>query len=54
MTPPSTRENNIASEPPKNPRRLRIVEPADAKIAPRIENIMRGVAPATGTAPKGT
>src|SRR5215213_9748751 len=36
MKAPGTRENDIASESPKNPRRLRAIEAADAKPAPRI------------------
>src|SRR5215203_6654556 len=33
--PPGTRENNIASEPPKNPGRPRAIEAAEAEPAPR-------------------
>src|SRR5215211_6373062 len=36
MKAPGTRENDIASESPKNPRRLRAIGAADAKPAPRI------------------
>src|SRR5215204_1497259 len=35
MKAPGTRENDIASESPKNPRRLRAIEAAEAKTAPR-------------------
>src|SRR5829696_5142297 len=35
MKAPGTRENDIASEPPKSPGRLRAIEAADAKTAPR-------------------
>jgi len=54
MTPPGVGENGIFTESPKSPRRLRTVEPTDGKVAPRIENIMRGAGPATGTVPEGT
>ena len=35
MTPPDAGENDITPEPPKNPRRPRAVEPAEAQPAPR-------------------